>query len=263
MNCKGAFPFRIGCTSYVLPDEILPNISFMADKVDDIELVLFESQEWSNLPDKTTFSSMQQIADEHDITYSVHFPIDCRAGAENAAERRKLLDQVTGIIRLTEKLPISGYLLHLEGLEDEHSTEQLQFWQEVTGEFCRQLVETVSVDPHLICIENLGYSPLLHQQLIEKHHFSHCIDMGHLWMNGMEWRSHVSQVLEKTRIIHLHGVSGGKDHQSLAMHAQPAQLQQLASMLQTYTGVVTLEVFGEEDTFSSLRCFGELWHRSR
>ncbi len=262
MNCKNAFPFSLGCTSYVLPDEILPNIAFMADKVDDIELVLFESNEWSNLPDKEAVSSMQQIADKHDITYSVHFPIDCRAGADNEAERKRFFNRVTEIIRLTYKLPISGYLLHLEGLNDENDAEKVDFWRVVTGEFCVRLTETITFDPQLLCIENLDYAPELHRQLIERHSFSHCIDLGHLWISGADWQDHMRQVIEKTRIIHLHGVAEGKDHRSLAVHAYKEQLQQLISILEKYSGVVTLEVFGENDTFSSLIYFEELWHQS-
>lgn len=263
MNCKGTYPFRLGCTSYVLPDEILPNVAFLADKVDDIELVLFESPDASNLPEKEAFASMQQIAQKHDITFSVHFPIDRRAGAPDAAERRKFLESTVEIIRMTEKLPVSGYLLHFEGLGDENNHAEVVRWIEATGAFCRNLTAAIDVDPTLICVENLAYAPDLHRQIVDKYRFSHCIDVGHLWLYGGDWRSYVSQVLDNTRIIHLHGVSEGKDHLSLLSHTQQSQLQELASMLHKYSGVVTLEVFGEKDTFTSLSRFEELWRQSR
>ncbi len=34
--------FRLGSTSYVYPDDILPNVRKLMSSVDDIELVLFE-----------------------------------------------------------------------------------------------------------------------------------------------------------------------------------------------------------------------------
>lgn len=263
MSCKGAYPFRLGCTSYVLPDEILPNVAFIADKVDDIELVLFESPDASNLPEKEALASMQQIAKKHDITFSVHFPIDRRAGAPDAAERRKFLESIVEIIRVTEKLPVSGYLLHFEGLGNENDHSEVVRWIEAAGEFCGNLTAAIAIDPALICVENLAYAPDLHRQLVDKYRFSHCIDVGHLWQHGGEWRSHFSQVLDNTRIIHLHGVAEGKDHLSLSSHAQQSQLQELTSMLNTYAGVVTLEVFGKNDTFLSLSRFEEIWQQSR
>jgi len=44
-------PFRIGTTSYIIPDEIIPNVRFLAARVEDVELVLFEADEgMNNLP---------------------------------------------------------------------------------------------------------------------------------------------------------------------------------------------------------------------
>ena len=40
-------PFRIGTTSYIIPDDILPNVRFLAGRVKDVELVLFDIDEKS------------------------------------------------------------------------------------------------------------------------------------------------------------------------------------------------------------------------
>ena len=40
--------FRLGTTSYIIPDEILPNVRFLAGKVQDVELVLFEVDDGQN-----------------------------------------------------------------------------------------------------------------------------------------------------------------------------------------------------------------------
>ena len=43
--------FHIGATSYVIPADLAPNAEYLATRVDDMELVLFESPEWgSNFP---------------------------------------------------------------------------------------------------------------------------------------------------------------------------------------------------------------------
>ena len=62
------FPFRIGTTSYIIPEDILPNVVFLADLVDDIELVLFEVDNGpNNLPDKKVIAELVKIARQHQI----------------------------------------------------------------------------------------------------------------------------------------------------------------------------------------------------
>lgn len=258
VRSDATYPFRLGCTSYVLPDHILPNVEFMADKVDDIELVLFESEDYSNLPDPDIVSSLQHIGEKTDTTFSVHFPIDRKAGSANAGEREQFLATAVKIINLTSTLPVSGYLLHFEGLADFLPSE-IERWKKAVHGFCTALLQKTPVDPSMICIENLGYPADFHNDIVKEFGFSHCIDLGHLWMNKQNWEDHVTHVLDMTRIIHLHGFDGKKDHQSLEKHYQHADLQCVKQLVQNYTGVITLEVFGKKDTFESLSFFEELW----
>ncbi|NTW10257.1 MAG: sugar phosphate isomerase/epimerase, partial [Chlorobiaceae bacterium] len=62
MNCKQRFPFRFGTTSYIIPADIIPNVKFLKEKVDDIELVLFESDEYSNLPSEENIAELVSLA---------------------------------------------------------------------------------------------------------------------------------------------------------------------------------------------------------
>jgi hypothetical protein len=54
---------RIGTTSYILADDILPNVRYLAPLVDDIELVLFESEGMSNLPSKQVIEELAALAE--------------------------------------------------------------------------------------------------------------------------------------------------------------------------------------------------------
>jgi sugar phosphate isomerase/epimerase len=263
MGVKGSYPFKIGCTSYVIPDAIIPNVEFMADKVDDIELVLFESQEASNLPDSNTVLLLQQIGRKENVTYSIHFPIDLHAGAPDKHMRNMLLDRITAIITATAQLPVSGYLLHFEGLSSIQQNENCTHWYRRVEEFCFRLTDKHLVDPSLICIENLSYPPELHAGIVKKYSFSNCIDLGHLWLQRTYWESYVNDTLPATKIIHLHGVDPDrKDHQSLSVHNNTGQLNRLVALLKNYTGILTLEVFSEHDTFESLKLLEELWQKS-
>lgn len=41
---RGVWPWRLGTTSCILPGDLLANARFLAPRVDDVELVLFESE---------------------------------------------------------------------------------------------------------------------------------------------------------------------------------------------------------------------------
>jgi tetraacyldisaccharide-1-P 4'-kinase len=73
--------FRVGTTSYILPDDILPNVEYLAPRVDDVELVLFETDEHGgNLPDGALRDRLSALAAAHALTYTVHLPLDLRLG---------------------------------------------------------------------------------------------------------------------------------------------------------------------------------------
>ncbi|MDD4302147.1 MAG: cobamide remodeling phosphodiesterase CbiR, partial [Sphaerochaeta sp.] len=101
---------RIGTTSYIIPDDILPNVRYLADKVDDIELVLFESEEMSNLPDEKTIRELARLGESHGLSYTVHFPLDIYPGSADLDERMRFMRTVERIISLTEPLDPFGYV---------------------------------------------------------------------------------------------------------------------------------------------------------
>ena len=86
---KNRFPFRLGTTSYILHDDILPNVHFLKDKVDHIELLVFESDETSNYPAPSLIQELNKIAEDNDLTYTVHLPINIKLGTLNETKRKK------------------------------------------------------------------------------------------------------------------------------------------------------------------------------
>ena len=95
---KGKFPFRLGATSYIIPDDIVPNVRFLADKVDDIELVLFESDELANIPSSDVVAELDSLARDNDLTYTIHLPLDIHTGHAEEPERRKSVEKCLRII---------------------------------------------------------------------------------------------------------------------------------------------------------------------
>ena len=73
--------FRVGTTSYIIPADILPNVQYLAPRVDDVQLVLFETDEYgSNLPDAALRGQLVELGARHGMTYTVHLPLDLRLG---------------------------------------------------------------------------------------------------------------------------------------------------------------------------------------
>jgi len=262
MTFKNIFPFRIGCTSYVIQDEILPNVRMMSDKVDDIELVIFESPGFSNLPDNEEILELKSIAYKNCNTYSVHLPIDQKLAADDLQERSTFLDSVLKITELTRNLPISSYILHLEGLKSPESEEEIQRWTGCVNEFCEGLRYRSDIPFSLFAIENLSYEPGLHESFVLQHGFSNCIDLGHLWLQQSDWKQYIADKITTVGVVHLHGVNNhNRDHLSLTSHANCQEIMELLPILKNYTGVVTIEVFNEMDTFESLHYLKELWQK--
>lgn len=108
-------------------------------------------------------------------------------------------------------------------------------------------------DCGLLAIENLdGYPPHFSFPLLERVSAAQCIDIGHLWKDGVNPSAYLNACLPRTRVIHLHGISE-RDHQSLA-HMPAHNIDEVINQLLStpYAGIVTLEVFSESDLSSSL-----------
>lgn len=260
MTAKKGLPFRLGCTSYVYPDDILPNVRRMAPLVDDIEIILFESEELSSFPDEDTIIELAELSNEYDITYTIHFPTDLKAGSENVEERDTFIHQVKRVIELTRPLDPFGFILHLEGIEPDASEQKREKWYKSCNEVCRNIAGISQLDCKKICVENLNYPVQWHIDLVEKYGFSLCWDIGHLWLyNVADWTELLRKYLSKTRIIHLHGVSYERDHISLKKN-RLSDVQKLLDLIIEcdYKNIISIEVFNEKDTFESLEIVREV-----
>ena len=234
-------PFRVGVTSYIFPADILPNAEALAGSVDDIELVLFESRDASNLPAPATIERLAELGQRHRLTYTVHFPLDRHLGSPEPAERAAAARQIGAIRRLALPLEPHGYVLHLEGIAAGDPPERVRQWQQDTAVALEQILAD-GVNPRLFCVESLGYPFAWCEPLVEQFGLSVCMDVGHLWLGGGDVDAFLARHLSNTRIVHLHGVRDGRDHLPLTA-LDPARLRDFLQALRDFSGVVTLEVF--------------------
>lgn len=242
--------FRLGLTSYVHPADLITNVRHLAPFADDIEIVFFESKEASNLPSQTEVAELGQLARQHSLTYTIHFPIDRALGSPDHEEQGQFLTTALRIIELCRPLKPHGWILHLEGIDATASQARVRTWQQDLRPHLRILAGIVD-DPKDLCVENLGYPFDWCEPLLREHPFSVCLDLGHLLQMGYDWQNHVDQWLSRTRIVHLYGSDHTSRHYSLEKTPMPV-VQEFLRSLNGYREVLTLETFGFKDTASSL-----------
>jgi sugar phosphate isomerase/epimerase len=240
--------FRLGATSYVFAADLVENARRLAGAADDMELVLFETEtHGSNFPNADTIARLREIAAASGMTYTVHLPQDVTL--RHAAWR----DQNLRAIERTRALSPFAYVMHLDGraLMQDASNENVARWQ-AHGE--RALTEIIAHvgDAAQVCVENVeAWAPAYFSDMVERLQTARCVDVGHLWLNQCDPLPELTSHLSRTRVIHLHGVAE-RDHASLA-YMPDAQVQAVLHFLlqENYAGVLTLEVFGESDFFTS------------
>jgi len=246
LSLKNRFPFRLGTTSYIIPADLLPNVAFLADKVDDIELVLFESDEISNLPDAATIEKLKEIAGLFDLTYTVHLPLDTWMGHEDASVRQQSVDKCLRVIERTAPLAPFAYVIHFHA-DQRGASPSAEMARWIDGH--RQSLERLlmSVDAQDLCVELLDYPYDLIDGIVSDYGLSICLDMGHLLLYGHEPVEYLDRYLSRTRVIHLHGVEEGQDHRGIAC-VPAALLSTLVERLgngSNKTRVLTMEIFDE------------------
>jgi sugar phosphate isomerase/epimerase len=248
------FPFRLGTTSYIIPDDILPNAHYLAGKVRDIELILFEVDDGpNNLPSTDVIDELSRIAQQHDLTYTVHLPLDLKLGKDGSEQDQSLV-KAKRVIDCTRGLDPWAYVLHLDGrsIRTSADAELINRWQDQSVR-ALELVAEWAGSAEKLAVENLETYPLdFIQPVLDRIPVSRCVDIGHLWLDDHDPIPYLQAALPRTRVIHIHGIAE-RDHRSLAFMPQEKISQVWDELIRAnYEGVLTLEIFSEEDFISSL-----------
>lgn len=248
--------FRFGTTSYIIPADILPNAEWLAGQVDDIQLILFETDDYgSNLPDATLRRQLRSLGQRHGLSYSVHLPLDLRL-ADGGGVAHESIIKAHRVIDATLELEPTAYTVHLTGGSlpcdlGGDGSRSLEEWQDEAVAALQEVAARLS-HPSLLAVENLEHwSPEAFAPVLARLPVSRAVDVGHLWLKGESAFPRLAEWLPRTRLVHIHG-TGTRDHQSLA-HAPREELRQTLYFLRDhFAGVVTLEVFNEADFRESM-----------
>jgi adenosylcobalamin phosphodiesterase len=253
---------RIGTTSCIWHDYMLPNVRKLAPLVDDVELLLFSVDE--DVPGAADVAELGALKRDHALSYTVHTPLDASLASADERRRQEGIDKVRRAIDWGRPLDPHGYTVHVYLGDREHDPAppaDLEAWRDRA----RRSLETLAreVPPRALCVECIDYDFALVAPVVRALDLSVALDVGHLLRDGRSLHAAVDQWLRRARILQLHGTRvdqhGVRDHKSLR-HAPPAELEWLFSTLAArhFDGVLTLEVFDADDLSESLAVVSSL-----
>jgi sugar phosphate isomerase/epimerase len=259
---KNRFPFRLGTTSYILPADLLTNVRFLAPYVDDIELILFEADDQSNLPDRNAITELHSLARSHDLSYTVHLPLGLTLGATEEEERCTSVAKALRVVELTSPLNPAAYVVHFEGdrrglIPSEHMTG----WTNSLRASVKDLLKT-GIPSHLFCVETLDYPFALVDPVIGEFELSVCMDIGHVLLQGYPLDAYLATYHDRIRVFHAHGIRDHKDHRDLGALSDSDLALFFSDLLSCRSAVpiLTLEVFDENDFRMSVDVVEKMGH---
>ncbi len=269
-------PFKLGTTSFIVPDHIIPNVKKLGPFFDEIELLVFESHPKEILPLKDDIKQLLYLSQKHDLNFNIHLPVDVSITHKSTKNRLKAKDAILKVIELFTPLKPTTYTLHLDMPKDininiknsiadpylikkypdliKKYPDLIKKWRARVRDGLESLLLQVP-NPEIISIETLDYPFDFVESFIEEFNLSVCLDAGHQIKYGYNLLQTFEKYRSKISIIHLHGVDFSKlkiqDHTSL--DKLPEQYQnEVKTILNNYSGVVSLEVFNLENLNRSL-----------
>jgi len=233
---NSCFPFRVGAPSYVLPTGYIENVTYLMDKVDDIQLLAFDSMPEDPLFEKGILSTLQYLAKDSGASYSVHMPV--KPLLFEGFDKR--LQSAKAIIGKLEPLDITSFTFHLDLPEGREWNELTA--QEISGiheTYIRFFNDVGEVYPGIdISLENTATPLSALDPVVEACGISYCIDIGHLSVQGWDL-AEIESRLQKASVVHLHGweETGGKkqDHRAVTYD------RKIFKLLEGFWGILTIE----------------------
>ena len=249
--------FRLGTTSFILPDHIIPNVIKLGPFFDEIELLVFESS-LDVLPSKKDVNTLLSLSRDLNLTYNIHLPTDVSLSSESSLKRRTAADTLLRVMDRFHPLIPTTHTLHLEMppdvIRNMGNPETRKDWLDRTREGVAAFLPGIP-DPSVISVETLDYPFSCIEPLIHEFHLSVCVDAGHQIRYGHDLLQTFEAHRSRIPLIHLHGVDSSgtekKDHKSLDALSEN-EIMKIIQVLETFEGGVSLEVFSLKNLNRSL-----------
>jgi sugar phosphate isomerase/epimerase len=247
--------YRVGATSFVHPAGWLANAARLAGRVRDVEILLFEPPSPASAPPPAEIDGLARLGRATGLTWSVHAPVVALA-SEDEDRRREAVDAIRRAVEITAPLDPHAVVVHVER---DGAAGDLAGWRERATRSLRELV-AAGIAPATLAIETLDYDFALVEAVVDALGLSVALDVGHLARDGVPLEPVLRRNLARTRVVQWHGTEpGGRDHRSLRHYPRAGGVSLLRALGEAgFAGVVTLEVFREDDLDDSLAVLAEL-----
>lgn len=252
---KKRYPFSTGTTSFILPAGYTENVDCLGPYVDEIELLMFESQPGSR-PTRRLAGDLAALAQKHTLTYNVHLPVDVDLTHPDLAMRRTACRIVQEFIAVLLPLAPTVFVVHLTPPAGIREGRELAAWQRLAAGSIDEVLQT-GLAGRRLAVENLLFPHAWLMPIVEQLDLSVCMDTGHLALQGDDPAAFLTAWKSRIAIGHLHGLGSGRDHAALT--GLPNEYQTvLAAWLAGFSGTVSLEVFALEPLRESLACLDRM-----
>ncbi|MEX1327945.1 MAG: cobamide remodeling phosphodiesterase CbiR [Desulfobacterales bacterium] len=253
---KGVYPFKLCTPSFIYPDHYVPNVELLGPFVDEIELLLFESAPADSLLSSQEINALSRLSQELNLTYNIHLPTDISIGDPDPVKQQQAVDALIRVVERVAPLHPTTYTLHVPYDDNLGDKDKIKRWQEIVHRNLVKILATGVGD--LISIETLDYPFDIIETIISDLNMSICLDLGHLIVHGEDLKRVSDKYLDKTSIIHLHGVADRNDHLALDRLSKPL-VKPVFELLGQFSGSVSLEVFSFENLNTSLAFLERYW----
>ncbi|GHV19534.1 hypothetical protein FACS189494_01400 [Spirochaetia bacterium] len=216
-------PFKIITPSWVIPGTYLENIRFLSEKdgIDGVELLFFLFDDEIRVDFMRELAGIREFCDRFTVT--AHLPDNL------LPEHEALVDILAPFVKhfIVHPPRNTGNAANL--------AEFLHSWMEKFGRE-RFLIENTTIKNITALLNFFDDSPL-------------CMDTGHLLLEGGQPASYAAAYSSRIKEVHLHGLDRAAaavdgrlaDHRSIP-ESEP-WFNALLPFLQTFTGIVNIEVF--------------------
>jgi hypothetical protein len=257
---KGVYPFKLATTSFIYPDDYIPNIQMLGPYFDEIELLLFESKDIESCFPKSVVDELGCLSKELDIGYTIHLPTDVSI---SAGDDRLQFDAIECYKRTIDRmLPLapSSFFLHVPYTEQDAKEPTVEKWCQRIRTNLLKLIDG-TIDGSFVSIETLDYPLDYIEDIAVELNLSICIDVGHLIINGCDILKVFEKYSSMIASIHLHGVENNQDHLGLDRLAKRYRAQ-VMEILKNFEGILSLEVFSYLHLMPSLQTLEDWWNTS-
>lgn len=248
-------PYRLGTTSFIYREAALPNVRKLAPLVDDIEILFFDVSDPEGLPDTGDLRAMAALKAAHDLTYSLHTPLDASLASRDERRRQEGVAAVLKSIELASPLEPERFILHvyLGDREGEVMPDSVEAWRRRATRSLEAILAS-GLAPDRLCLEWLDYDLSLLDPVLDELGLSVALDIGHLYRDRIELDPVIDSWLSRSSVLHWHGTAEkGRDHVSLEHFPEAEGRRLLRRLHETgWDGVLTVEVFNELDFEQSL-----------